>query len=144
LTDPVERAAELFGRGYNCSQAVLAAFAPCLGLDEQTALRIAVPFGGGLSRRGQVCGAVSGALMVLGLSTSSAAPADKEAAYALGNEFFSRFEARHRFLACRDLLGHDLSTPDGRLAARRQGAYARTCPDLVRGAARILIELLDA
>ena len=62
-----EKAVELFLKGYNCSQAVFGAFADALGVSEETAFKLAAPFGGGVGRLREVCGAVSGMLMVLGL-----------------------------------------------------------------------------
>ena len=62
-----EVAVDCFEEGFNCSQAVVSAFAPELGLDRETALRVAAAFGGGMGRTGETCGAVSGALMVIGM-----------------------------------------------------------------------------
>ena len=59
-----EKALELFSNNFNCSQAVLTAFAPDFGLDEQLALKLGTSFGGG-ARNGEICGAVSGALLIL-------------------------------------------------------------------------------
>jgi len=94
----VELATATLGEGFNCSQAVLSAWAPDLGLDHETALRVAGAFGGGIARMGQTCGAVSGALMALGLKYSQIRANDKQAKeemYALAGEFMKRFEARH-------------------------------------------------
>jgi C_GCAxxG_C_C family probable redox protein len=141
----VEKAAQLFKVGYNCSQSVLAAHANELGLPEDLALRLATPFGGGMGRRGEVCGAVSGALMVLGLKAGNTDPQDKtakERAYALACEFQERFQARHGAILCRELLGYDIGSPEALALARAEGRFTKRCPNFVRDAAAILDEML--
>lgn len=142
IRDPVRMAEERFGQGFNCAQAVLAAFAESLGLEETTALKLASPFGGGMARRGEVCGAVTGALMALGLTGRAGAPEEKERAYALAQTFLRRFEERRGALRCRDLLGYDIGLPDERQAARDQGLFENVCPALVREAAEIVNSML--
>ncbi len=141
----VERAVCLFEEGFSCSQAVLAAFGPQWGLGRETGLKIAAPFGGGISRMGGLCGAVTGAFMVIGLKgghTRAEDQAVKEATYDLVHEFVRRFEARHGSLVCRDLLGWDLSLPDQRERARAEGLFSTRCPGFVRDAAEILAQIL--
>ena len=91
-----DHAVEKFRQGYNCSQSVVAAFAEDYGIDEQTAALHARGFGGGMGRTGGVCGAVSGAVMVIGLSTWDIADTDeaKHRAYALVREFFRLLRQR--------------------------------------------------
>ena len=89
----------LFRQGFSCSQAVAAAFAPGLGLDRDTALRVSQPFGGGIARKADWCGAITGAFLVIGLKhgrvrAEDAAARDKT--YALVNEFTGRFPPRSR------------------------------------------------
>jgi C_GCAxxG_C_C family probable redox protein len=142
MTIPSEIAVARFHQGFNCSQSVLVAFAPQLGLDESQALKLASPFGGGVARRAQTCGAVAGALMALGLARGADTPAGKEAAYRLGQEFLQRFESRHATILCRELLGCDISTPEGRQQALEQGAFTSLCPLFVRDAAEIAQAML--
>src|SRR5512137_2490461 len=100
----IEEAVALFKQGSSCSQAVVAAFAPSLGLDRDTALRLASGFGGGMGRLAETCGAVTGAFMVLGLKYG-AATTDKQAKetiYALVRDFAQRFKAVHGSILCRD------------------------------------------
>lgn len=140
-----EHAVACFKEGFNCSQAVLSPFAPELGLERETALRIAGTFGGGMGRLGEVCGAVTGALMALGLKYGCVDPKNaegKEAAYRLVREFADRFIARHGAILCRDLLGCDIGTPEGRELAREKGLFANLCPQLVRDAAEIVEQML--
>ncbi len=141
----VQIAAAYFKEGFSCSQSVLAALAPDLGLDRETALRVAGAFGGGMARMGQTCGAVSGALMVLGLEHSQTQAGDKQAKeemYALAREFIKRFEARNGSILCRELLGDDISTPEGMRAIREKGLFTSQCPKLVRDAVEIVEQLL--
>ena len=143
--DPVDRSVSLFRQGFTCSQAVLAAFSPRYGLDERTALKVSCAYGGGVARCGEACGAVSGALMVIGLAHGKADDGDdaaKERTYALTRDFRERFRARQGSLVCRELLGVDIGTPEGAKAAAERGLFRERCPPLVRGAAEILVELL--
>lgn len=126
-----------FDHGFNCAQSVLAGFAHQLGLDESQLLKLASPFGGGVSRRGEVCGAVTGALMAIGLAQGSDTPAGKESTYAMGQDFLKRFEALHGTILCRELIHFDLSTPEGFQQAREQGVFKALCPLFVQDAAEI-------
>jgi C_GCAxxG_C_C family probable redox protein len=142
--DPVAAAEGHFSGTHNCAQAVLAAFSPLHGLDAQTAARLATAFGGGISRRGEMCGAVSGALIVLGLAQGAATPEAKEKVYALAQEFMRRFNAASGGVLCRDLLQVDISTPAGLQKAHESGITRQVCPAAVRQAALILQYILAA
>jgi C_GCAxxG_C_C family probable redox protein len=133
-----DAALDRFDQGFNCAQSVLAGFAVQLGLDESQMLKIASPFGGGVSRRGEVCGAVTGALMALGLAQGSDIPSGKERTYALGQAFLKRFEAMHGAILCRELIHCDISTPEGFQQLREQGAFKELSPLFVRDAAGIV------
>jgi C_GCAxxG_C_C family probable redox protein len=132
-----------FCEGYSCSQSVLAAFAPEFGLDADAALRVSAAFGGGMGRTGGTCGAVTGALMVLGLRYGPTVvdTMAKELTYAQAREFIARFEARHGATTCADLIGVNISTPEGQAAAREANLFKTTCPGLVASAAAILEEM---
>jgi len=141
----VELAAATFGEGFNCSQAVLSAFAPDLGLDRETALRVAGAFGAGIARMGQTCGAISGALMVLGFKYGQVEAADKQAKekmYAIAREFMARFEARNGSILCRELLGYDIGSPEGMQLIKEKGLFTSLCPRLVSNAVEIVEQLL--
>jgi len=142
MTDPVQTATERFTQGQNCAQAVLSAFAAQSGIAEETALRLASPFGGGIARQGQACGALTGALMVLGLQRGNSTPQDKEETYRIAQEFVQALQDRHGALLCRELVGYDISTPEGLQAARDGNVFTSVCPALVNSAAEMLAEML--
>ena len=104
----INESVELFENGYMCSQAVFAAFSPNLGLDKQLALKIGACFGSGM-RKGEVCGACTGALMVLGLKYGESKEKSNETCEA----FLDEFKKENGSYICNDLLGCDISTPEG-------------------------------
>ena len=141
-----ERAMQLFEEGYNCSQAVLLAFEDMTGLERETAARLASSFGGGLARMREVCGAVSGGAMVLGLLHGYDDPKDyeaKKAHYEFVQEFARRFKEQNGSVICRELLA-GTSDVNGNIPEKRTAAYykKRPCPELVKQAADILEEML--
>jgi len=143
--NPVDTAVSLFAQGFSCSQSLLLAFAPRFGLDPNIAARIASPFGGGIARQGHVCGAVTGALMVVGLHAGHATADDreaKEAAYEKMRTLMARFAQAHGTTECRALIGYDLSTPEGYAAATDAEVFTRQCPEFVRTMATLVAEAL--
>ena len=144
--EPKDLACARFEEGFSCSQAVFSAYAEQFGLDRETALKIAGGFGGGMGRMAQTCGAVTGAFMVIGLKYGAIDAEDKETkekAYALVREFSDRFKSRHGSIVCQDLLGCDISKPEGERVAREQKLFKTICPKLVKDAAEILEEMLS-
>lgn len=135
-----DKALELFSNNFNCSQAVFAVFAPDFGLDEKLALKLATSFGGG-ARNGEICGAVSGALMVLGLKYGHFDAADSEQksrAYAIAVEYTKRFKEANGSIVCRDLLGYDLTKPDEMACIKEKGLFGDVCPKAIKSAVEIL------
>jgi C_GCAxxG_C_C family probable redox protein len=143
MPTPAENAVTVFGQSFNCSQAVFSAFAGQFGLDKQTALKLASPFGGGVAHRGEICGAVTGALLALGLAHGASTPAGKADIYRLSQEFLHQFEEKHGALHCRELIACDISTPEGWQEAKETGKFTNVCPALVRGAAELVQTLLE-
>ncbi len=131
-----------FARGFNCAQSVFAAFAEQFGVAPGFALRLAAPFGAGMARQGEVCGALTGALMVLGLQYGSERPEGKEEMYRIAQEFMEQFEKRHGSLLCKQIIGYDISTPEGLQLAREQNLFATVCPIIVDDTAKALNEFL--
>lgn len=142
----VEDAVAYFAEGFSCAQAVCAAYAPLFGMEREMALRAAGACGGGMGRTGQTCGAVTGAVIVIGLKhgkTQAADNATREKCYALAADFLRRFEARHGALTCPALLGCHIGTPGGYAMAHEKQLFTTVCADLVRDAAEILETLLE-
>jgi C_GCAxxG_C_C family probable redox protein len=143
ISKEAEAAVERFARGFNCSQSVFAAFAARFGMDEATALKLTSPLGGGIARRGEICGAVSGALLALGLARGTDTPLGKEDSYRLGQEFLQHFEKKHGTILCRELIDCDISTPAGRQKGKARGVFTALCPLFVEDAAQIVNGMLQ-
>ncbi len=141
--DRIQTALARFAEGFNCAQAIFSVYAEHLGLDRDTALRIAAGFGGGMGRMASICGAVTGAFLVLGLQHGAATPdrEAREAIYSRIRGFADRFRVRDGSLSCRELLGFDISDPDGLRQARESGLLASVCPKLIQDACEILEEM---
>ncbi len=141
------RARTFFETGWNCAQSVLLAFAPDLGLTEETAARLASPFGGGMGRLREVCGALTASFLVLGLRYGGYPPDDraaKAAQYQRVQELAEGFRARRGTILCRELLGR----PEGAehyVPETRTPAYyaARPCATIVEEAAEALAAYLE-
>ena len=139
-------AVRMFLGGYNCAQSVLACCGREYGLPRETALQVAQAFGGGIGRTGNVCGAATGALMVVGLKCSAKDAADAAAKAESGRiaqEFLARFKARSGSLLCRDIIGCDLSTPEGFKYAVESGRHKTICPKAILDAVEIIEDLLN-
>lgn len=135
-----EKAKELFFEGYNCSQAVFAAFCDVTGMDEETALKISSSFGGGLGRLREVCGAFSGAAMVLGMLYGNTDPSLKQEQYARIQKIAEEFKKQQGSVVCREILGlrkgeNSAAKPD----ARTEEYYKkRPCALIVEEAAELI------
>ena len=139
-----DKAVEYYCHNFNCSQGIFTTYAVENGLDEKLALKLGTCFGGG-SRKGEMCGAVAGALMVIGLLYGHSDGNDldsKAKAYALSEEYMNRFIKENGSVVCRELLGLDLSKLDEMAIIREQDLFHTKCPEMIRSAADILDELL--
>ena len=128
-----DRAVELFMEGKNCSQAVFVAFATDLGLTEEMALSISIGLGGGVGRMREVCGAVSGSAMVVGLKYPEY---DKAQVYELVRQIADEFKKTNHSIVCKELLG--LANPEKSSVPepRTQEYYQkRPCVKIVEDAA---------
>lgn len=140
-----EEALSSFKENFSCSQAIFAAFAPEMGLDKETALKVAGAFGGGMGRMGETCGAVTGAFMLIGLRYGQIRTDDgaaKDKTYRLVREFVEKFKERNRSIVCRELLGVHPGTPGGSQAFKEKDLKNTICAKLVRDAAEIVEEML--
>lgn len=138
-----EDIATLFERGIDCSQVVVSAFAGDLGLPEDVLRRAMAAFGGGM-QCGETCGAVVGALTVLGLKYGNGEENDfaaKEALSAKMAEFKRLYAERRGSTQCRDLLGHDISLPGEMDKVLEEGTMMTLCPCIVRDCMDILAQM---
>ena len=145
-----KKAAELFAEGYNCSQAVVGAFAEELGLDLQTALKMSSPFGGGMGRLREVCGAVSGMFFVAGALYGYEEPGvagqqEKAAHYERIQGLAGEYRAVNGSIVCRELLGLATSGADQPTPELRTTEYykKRPCGQLVTLAATIMESYIE-
>ena len=142
-----ERAMELFADGYNCAQAVLIAFCDETGLSEKTAAKMASSFGGGIGRMREVCGAVSGMCMALGLISGYDDPNDtaaKKAQYKTVQKLVGEFKEQNGSMVCRELLGLTEKSSSPEPAPRTNEYYKkRPCIELVGQCADILERYLE-
>ncbi len=138
----VQTALTYFKEGCSCSQAIFAAYGPQLGVDRENALRIASTFSGGMGLTGETCGAVTGALMVLGLKYDIADADAKAKSIQRAKEFLNKFKACYGSNICRDLMGYDLNTPSGLAFIKDNKLNETLCPKYVQAAAEILEQML--
>ena len=137
-----EKAIELFsgGNGYNCAQAVIGVFCEENGLDLNTGFKLANGFGGGI-RSGEVCGAVSGAIMAIGLKCGFFVEKDfeqKRFCYKKTDEFIKMFKSENGSILCRDLLGADIRSPDDFKNPEIRELFKTVCPKAIGTAVRIV------
>lgn len=126
--------------GFNCAASVLGAFCLQYGLDETTAVALAGGFGAGM-RSGLVCGAASGGVMVIGLKHGQRLPGDaetKKACYQYTQAFMQDFKRQYGALCCPQLLGCDITTPEGMEQMEAQGLKQKVCDRLIAGVAETL------
>jgi C_GCAxxG_C_C family probable redox protein len=141
------KALDTFAQGYSCSQAVLSSRCEQYGLDQKTALTIAAGFGGGMGRTGNTCGAVTGAIAIIGLHLGSDRAGETEAkenTYQAVQEFIAGFEQEFGSINCTELVGCHIGTASGHEQAVRSGTFENVCPRFVDGAIDILDRALDS
>ncbi|MGN0478763.1 MAG: C-GCAxxG-C-C family protein [Hominenteromicrobium sp.] len=134
-----------FGCGVDCSQAVFSEIAPQLGLDRDSAMKIAACFGGGMWH-GETCGCVVGALMAIGLKYGqgeSADPEKKQAMLAKKARFEQAFSAGRGSCLCREILGYDLSKPEEAAKVMEENLFEKICCKAVVEACEILKDVLN-
>jgi C_GCAxxG_C_C family probable redox protein len=135
-------------RGYGCAQAVLGAFCADFDLDEEIALRISTGFGSGMGRLCEVCGALTGGFMVIGLKYGKVITdgakygSNTEQTYALVAELAQRFRDQYGTIKCRELTGLDLSDPDQRQRARDEGVFKNDCAGYICRTVEILEDII--
>ena len=147
MTNPeVEQAVAFYKLGYTCTQSILASFGPRYSLPQDLAFRIGEPFGAGTSCTNDMCGSVTGAIMLLGLQYGSIHNDDITArsyTYQRVHELIQRFKKIHGSIQCTELLGYNLSEPQQLQTVWEKGLFIQLCPILVRDATQILVEMLE-
>ena len=138
MQNRINTALQNFQNGMNCAQTTLLAFAKECGLRPELAGRLSAGFGGGLGREGEACGAVTGAIMALGLKYGDL---PKSEMYEKVQQFLTAFSEKHQHLRCRDLLGLDLKTESGRAEAVEKNLFRKRCDFFVTDAIRIVSEI---
>ena len=133
----VEEAVQLFEDGYMCSQAVLAVFCEEFGLSREQAFKSSISFGSGM-RKGEVCGACTGAIMALGLKYGE----NKSKSDEMCVKFLDSFKKENGSYICRDLLDCDIRTEEGIKYAIDNNLFKEICPKMVESAAKIAQELI--
>ncbi len=139
--DRIEKAVSIFNKGFSCSQAVFAAYAPDYGVDFETAMKLSTPFGGGIAGMGEICGAVSGAIMVIGLKYGRVKEEEldeKTKTYELTSYFIEKFKVNNKSHLCAELIDIDPKLGE----EERSKLKKEICTKAVTDAARILEEIL--
>jgi C_GCAxxG_C_C family probable redox protein len=146
MTNKKDIAATKFLDGCNCAQAVLCSFCEDLGLDEDFAMKAATGFGGGMGRKEEVCGAVTGGILVLGIKHGRGKndpPEASDVAYGKVRELMDRFCERRGTFICRKLLnGCELASKEGHELYKEQDLKNKVCRLCVEDSAEIVETLL--
>ncbi len=143
MTSRIDAAIACHAQQFNCAQAVFSTYASLLGMAESDSLRVSAGFGGGMGRLQEVCGAVTGGIMVIGCKYGMVRPGDsdaKEDTYARVRDFVRRFTLEHGTISCRGLLGCDLNTPDGKDFFAEKDLANLVCNRCIRTACEIIEE----
>ena len=145
LNKTVGKASSYFKSGFNCAESTLLAIAKdAFEIENDLVPKIATGFGGGISRQGYICGAVSGAVMGFGLKYGRNSPDELRAhTYNRVVEFLKRFQKRFGSIKCKELSGCDLSTIEGIRKFREENVHEHVCSHFISGAIEILMNLID-
>jgi C_GCAxxG_C_C family probable redox protein len=139
-------ATDKFSEGYNCAQSVFYCFCDDLGFDKNTALKLATGFGGGMGRKEEVCGAVTGGIIVLGAKYGRGEKDDRaatELTYQKTRELMERFAAKHGTFNCRQLLGGcELTTEEGQKQYKQKDLFNKVCKPCIESVVEILEEIM--
>ena len=139
-----EKAANYFKQDYNCAQSVLLAMQEYYGTPKNKLIpKIATAFGGGIGRRGSLCGALTGAIMSIGLKhgTDKTILIEKEKAYKIALKFYDQFAKECGSPFCKELIGYDLTDPKDLERLRKSNVREEKCSGFVKKAVGILIGL---
>lgn len=145
MSTRTEIALTRFSSGYNCAQSVLYAFRDDCGVSDDLALKMATGFGAGMGRKQEVCGAVTGGILVLSLRHGRGSADDSSATeqtYQKTRELMDRFASKHGSCICRQLLdGYELATVEGRQRFKADGMLDKACKPCVQSVVEILEQI---
>ncbi len=142
-----DTAINYFRSSYNCAQSVFTVFGKTEKIPEDTCLRISSGFGGGMGHLQYTCGAVTGALMALGLELNSIqkdSNTTNSDVYELVKKFAEEFTKKNKSLNCRELLGYDINTSEGHSEILRLNLYRNACEKYIKDAIEIVEQLRDS
>ncbi|MGD8782183.1 MAG: C-GCAxxG-C-C family protein [Ignavibacteria bacterium] len=146
MDNKIETASQKFISGYNCAQSVLFAYSDNVGIDKDTALKISCGFGGGMGRRQEVCGAVTGGIIAIGAKFGRGENDDQaltEKTYAKTKELLDKFQTKHGTFICLELLdGCNLSDEKGQEYFKENNLKNKICNECIKDAVEILEEIL--
>ena len=139
-----DQASSHFNQGHNCAQSVLLSFGKEYGINIELVRSIASGFGGGFGRLQETCGAVTGAIMVIGCRffNKDNLKDSKEIVYQHTRDFIKKFRRRNGSISCLELIGVDFSTEEGLREAREKDLFKKKCDKYVRDACEILEEII--
>lgn len=142
-----ELAAATFRSGYNCAQSVLSSFSSDFTIERDTLLRLASPFGSGIAKTQETCGAVTGGIMAIGLKYGkgiNGTEEEKARAYELSRRLITEFSKEHGCTTCRTLMnGLDMNTPEGMAKIKELDLFRVRCLNYVKSAVKITEEILE-
>ena len=146
MQSKAKNSVQIFDRGFNCAQAVLCSHCEKYGLAEDIAKRVSCGFGAGMGYNSEVCGAVTGALMLIGLKNGKYLESDnesKEKTYNFVKEFIEKFKKEFGTINCTELIKYDLSKKENLLRAKSSGIFNELCPVFVKRSVELTEEILE-
>jgi C_GCAxxG_C_C family probable redox protein len=147
MNNRTEIAVAKFSEGYNCAQSVFYSYCDALHFDKNTALKMACGFGAGMGRKEEVCGAVTGGILVIGAKYGRGGRDDRtatELTYKKTRELMDRFEKKHGTFICRKLLkGCELTTEEGQKHFKDNKLADTICQPCVRSVVEILDDIME-
>ncbi|MFW9920578.1 MAG: C-GCAxxG-C-C family protein [Candidatus Thorarchaeota archaeon] len=142
--DAVKKAKQLFSEDYNCAQSVLKATIEARDMKIPSVTYLAAGFGGGMGICGETCGAVSGAVIAIGLLLERIHPEridHKKKSYEYVREFIRLFREKHHSVKCNDLVGVNISTDEGYQKGHEEKIFETKCPGFVETAVRLVLDM---
>jgi C_GCAxxG_C_C family probable redox protein len=146
MTDAGIKAREYLASGYNCAQSVLKAVLEEKGIFFDEAMSLSSGFGGGIAGEGRTCGAVSGAIMAIGVLNglhSKDVVQSKENTYENSSILIERLKEKFETTQCNELIGVDMKDPEAKKTARERGAFSNQCSEFVATAVKIVLDLFS-